>query len=108
MLIPSLFEPCGLVQLIAMKYGSLPVARKTGGLKDTIEHHQTGFLFERYATSDMLQAVTAAIRFIEDEDQHLTMITRAMNQSFTWKQAAIQYRRLYHRLVNGKITSVDF
>jgi starch synthase len=100
LLIPSLYEPCGLVQLIAMRYGSLPVARNTGGLKDTIKHLQTGFLFHHYSVSSMMSGLTEALLAISDPNKHRQMISTAMSQDFSWNQSAKMYHQLYRELID--------
>lgn len=95
-LMPSLFEPCGLAQLISMRYGTLPIVRKTGGLQDTVFDRENGFVFEKATKKDTRDAVERAIDlFREDKRAFHKMIKRAMNQDFGWKEAAQQYLDLY-------------
>jgi starch synthase len=92
--IPSRFEPCGLSQLIAMRYGTLPIARATGGLRDTIDHGRTGFLFEHATAEGMRWAGGEAIaRF--GTPAWRAMMETAMDQDFSWNTSAEQYEALY-------------
>jgi len=96
--IPSRFEPCGLTQLIAMRYGTLPIARSTGGLKDTIQHGETGFLFKHITVEGLLWATSEAIQQY-NTDAWTTMIKAAMQQDFSWKSSALAYESLYQNLM---------
>ncbi len=96
--IPSRFEPCGLTQLIAMRYGTLPVARATGGLKDTIRHGETGFLFEHMTVEALLWAAQEAINLYSTESWQ-NMVHTAMQQDFSWKSSALAYEALYKKLI---------
>lgn len=98
-LIPSRFEPCGLVQLMAMRYGSLPIARETGGLADTIFPQSNGFLFKNYQTEDMMTAVTESIQVLNQPDKYAQMVERAMTGDYSWKPSALAYQQLYQNLV---------
>lgn len=96
--VPSRFEPCGLSQMIAMRYGTLPVARDTGGLHDTIAHDETGFLFHHPNAEGLLWAAGVA------HQRHGTpawddMVQRAMRQDFSWERSADTYLRLYQDVV---------
>lgn len=98
LLIPSRFEPCGLIQLIAMKYGSLPIARAVGGLKDTIEDGRTGFLYHDYYSRGLVRAVRRAKAVYSDKPQHwASMVGQAMRENFSWDQSAKEYVKLYER-----------
>jgi starch synthase len=100
MLIPSKFEPCGLVQMIAMRYGALPVARSTGGLKDTIIHEVDGFLFNEYATPDFVSATHAALAsYTDNREAWKNMVTKAITKDFSWDQSAKTYATLYQNLL---------
>ncbi|MBQ4427075.1 MAG: glycogen synthase GlgA [Oscillospiraceae bacterium] len=102
LLMPSLFEPCGLSQMIAMRYGTLPVVRETGGLKDSvIPYNQytgegTGFSFANYNAHEMLYTVQhAADLFRSDKDVWKKLQTQAMEADFSWAKAAKQYVDIY-------------
>jgi starch synthase len=96
--IPSRFEPCGLSQLIAMRYGTPPVARATGGLKDTIRHGETGFLFAHANASGLLWAAGQAWRRLQNSVAWRHMMKEAMRQDFSWNTSAAAYSALYERL----------
>jgi starch synthase len=92
--IPSRFEPCGLNQMIAMRYGTLPIARATGGLKDTIAHEQTGFLFNEATPDDLVEAASVAMNLYSTPKWgHL--VRHAMRQDFSWQVSASEYHNLY-------------
>lgn len=101
-LIPSRFEPCGLVQLIAMRYGSLPIVRKTGGLADTVFEGHNGFIFTDYSHHAMTDAVHRAIDILNKPDQYSTMVSQAMKGDYSWRRSAIEYQQLYQELILGK------
>jgi len=96
--VPSRFEPCGLSQLIAMRYGTLPIARDTGGLHDTIDHLRTGFLFEHANPEGLLWATGLAIEAYGDE-RWREMVRRAMELDFSWERSARRYAELYRDVV---------
>jgi len=99
LLIPSRFEPCGLVQMIAMRYGTIPVARKTGGLADTIETGKTGFLFEEYNAESFLESVEKALNLYRSREAWLKLMKKAMEKDFSWGKSALEYHQLYRRLL---------
>ena len=95
-LMPSLFEPCGLGQLISMRYGSVPVVRATGGLADTVEDEETGFVFDGYSTDSFWHAVQRALHtFSDDPDRWQAIQKRGMEKDFSWKKSAGEYEQLY-------------
>ena len=95
--IPSRFEPCGLSQMVAMRYGTLPLARATGGLRDTIRHGETGFLFEE-PRADALLAAAAQARRCFGSPEWARMQSEAMAQDFSWSRSAASYVELYRQL----------
>jgi len=97
-LIPSHFEPCGLGQLIAMKYGTIPIARAVGGLKDTIEHKKTGFLFEKPESQELLNAIKDSLSFYRKEKIWKKIQTEGMKQDFSWQNSAQKYLEIYRDL----------
>jgi len=106
-LMPSLFEPCGLTQLLAMRHGTLPIARRTGGLNDTVEHYdpQTragcGFLFDDFLESGLLWAVDQALE-IYGKPAHMAAARRnAMMADFSWAASAQKYLEMYTNLISG-------
>ena len=102
-LMPSKFEPCGLSQLIALKYGTLPVVRATGGLDDTIVGYpldnSNGFKFWRYDSWDMMQAVYCAINVYKDKYTWNAMRKSAMNYDYSWDKSAKQYLDMYKSIL---------
>lgn len=101
-LMPSKFEPCGLSQIIAMRYGTLPIVRETGGLKDTVIPYNeftgegTGFSFSNFNGDEMGDAVFRAARlFWDDRDAWNQLVTQAMSQDFSWTRSADKYLDLY-------------
>ena len=101
-LMPSKFEPCGLSQIIAMRYGTLPIVRETGGLKDTVQPYNeftgegTGFSFSNFNGDEMGEAVFRAARlFWDNRDAWNQLVTQAMSQDFSWTRSADKYLDLY-------------
>ena len=104
-LMPSLFEPCGLSQMIAMRYGTLPIVRETGGLKDTVIPYNcytgkgTGFSFAHFNGDEMADAVFRAARlFWDDRAAFNGLVENAMRADFSWKRSAEAYIAVYHNL----------
>ncbi|MEA3284378.1 MAG: glycogen synthase [Synergistota bacterium] len=100
-LMPSRFEPCGLSQLIALRYGSIPVVRRVGGLADTVYENEEGigFVFDSYDSSELLNAVGRAMDDMEDEKNWQTMVKRGMKKDFSWKASAPDYREIYRSIL---------
>ncbi len=107
-LMPSRYEPCGLGQLIAMRYGTIPVARRTGGLADTIRDYQplkcsgTGFLFDEYSSSSFKECVRSALCAYTDKRKWKKVIVNAMGEDFSWESSAKEYNKLYESAVKSK------
>ncbi|MBT4311732.1 MAG: glycogen synthase [Anaerolineae bacterium] len=97
-LMPSRYEPCGLSQMIAMRYGCIPITRATGGLKDTIKHGETGFLFEKEDAKALLKSMRETLEAYENNDHWQSLQRNAMAQDFSWKNSAKQYADLYKSL----------
>lgn len=116
-LMPSKFEPCGLSQIIAMRYGTLPIVRETGGLKDTVQPYNkftgegTGFSFSNFNGDEMGDAVFRAARlFWDNRDAWNQLVTQAMSQDFSWTRSADKYLDLYffmHPEIERPATVVD-
>jgi starch synthase len=100
-LMPSRIEPCGQNQMYSQRYGTLPVACATGGLADTIEDGETGFLFARVDPDALLEAVRRAASCRRDAERWREMQRRAMQRDFSWSTTARQYAALYSRLAMG-------
>lgn len=95
-LMPSLFEPCGLSQLISMRYGCVPVVRATGGLADTVQDGVTGYTFFEYSSEALWQALQRAIHiFRADPKSWLTIQRQGMQEDFSWSRSAGGYQQLY-------------
>lgn len=104
-LIPSKFEPCGLNQMYSLMYGTVPIARKTGGLADTVQPYNpksregNGFLFEKYTTADLISAVKSAIKIYTGNNETWQNIMRnGMKSNFTWLNSTKKYLDLYKKL----------
>jgi len=106
LLIPSRFEPCGLVQMEAMRYGAIPIVRKTGGLADSVENfipgadQGTGFVFNNYDCYAFLIAVIRASETFRDRKEWVKLIKRAMVKDFSWKKSAREYVELFSMALN--------
>jgi starch synthase len=98
LLMPSRFEPCGLSQMYAQRYGSLPIAHRTGGLADTIEDGVTGFLFREPSVGGLLDAVRRGLDTFSSTTKLAAMRRAAMARSFGWNQSALGYKEVYGRL----------
>ena len=105
LLVPSLFEPCGLTQLIAMRYGTVPIVRETGGLKDTVKPYKetadggNGFTFDRYEAGLLLDAVNRAkALYFTERERWNEIVQRDMEKEVSWENSARQYRELYLQL----------
>lgn len=98
-LIPSHFEPCGLVQMISMSYGSLPIAHQVGGLGDTITHDVNGFLYSPNNTLELNHTIAHALQLISSPTKQQEMISTAMKTKFYYSQAAKEYQKLYTQIL---------
>jgi starch synthase len=98
---PSRFEPCGLAQQYAMRYGSLPIARRTGGLADTVKHFSrslqsaNGFLFNRANAEDLKKVINRAIKLFDNQSQFAKIQLNALSTRCSWEFAAKQYSDIY-------------
>jgi starch synthase len=111
-LVPSRFEPCGLTQLYALRYGALPLVRRTGGLADTVvdanavslaEGTATGFVFDDETSDALLGAAGRAAALYTDKASWQRVMQKGMSQDFSWSAAARQYETLYDRLLTRDI-----
>lgn len=107
-LMPSQFEPCGLGQMIALRYETVPIVRETGGLKDTIQPFNeftgegNGFSFTNYNAHDMLFTINRAIDFYHDKNNWSRIINNLNQEDYSWNKSAKEYINLYHRLLQHK------
>ncbi|OJX47058.1 MAG: hypothetical protein BGO78_16365 [Chloroflexi bacterium 44-23] len=107
LLIPSRYEPCGLTQMIGMHYGCVPLARATGGLKDTIidsknENKNTGFLFNAATPEAFAHTLLRAITIFKDQQKWNQLQKNGMQSDFSWEKSALKYAHLYMDLTGGK------
>lgn len=107
-LMPSCFEPCGLSQLMSLRYGTVPIVRKTGGLKDTVEPYNeyeqsgTGFAFDNYNAHEMRDILLYAYQvYHEHKEQWVELMKRGMRKDYSWTSSAREYERLYERLLHS-------
>ena len=111
-LMPSQFEPCGLGQMIAMRYGAIPIVRETGGLNDTVKAYNeytgkgNGFSFQNFNAHDMLYTIQRALSFYHDKPVWETIVKQAMEKDYSWAQSAFSYSQLYAELVSRSETHV--
>lgn len=105
LLMPSMFEPCGLSQMIAMAYGTIPIVRETGGLKDSVQPFNeftgegNGFSFAPYSAHDMLYTLRMALHFFADKEVWVPLMKRAMKMDFSWGASAKKYDEMYQKLL---------
>ena len=104
-LMPSRFEPCGLTQMQAQRYGALPVAHATGGLADTIDDGMTGFLFSNLSSDGLMDACRRAFDAYDDAGRLADMRRAAMARCFSWSGAAAEYEALYRRLIGPRMAT---
>lgn len=108
-LMPSRFEPCGLSQMMAMRYGTIPIVHETGGLKDSVRPYSEfdgvgdGFSFSTYQGKDLLLAIMSALRvYFSDEKTFALLRERCMKKDFSWTRSAEQYERMYGSIFEGE------
>ncbi len=101
-LMPSRYEPCGLSQLISLRYGTIPIVRATGGLADTVVPYDgengTGFRFQEFASVEMMAALKMALSVYSDPDRWRALTVRAMAQDWSWNKSAEKYKQLYRSI----------
>jgi len=108
MLMPSRFEPCGLTQMISLRYGSIPIVRSTGGLVDTINDYNpktgrgNGFAFKVYNSHDLLMAITRAVETFKHKEVWNALLLKSMEQSFSWEIPARKYIKLFRKMLKEK------
>ena len=105
-LMPSRSEPCGLSQMIASRYGAIPVVRETGGLFDSIKGyyedengmHGNGFTFANYSADELYERTMAAVSLWRDTEKRKALVSRIMNTDFSWRASAEKYLAMYNEL----------
>ncbi|MBI3592800.1 MAG: glycogen synthase [Nitrospirae bacterium] len=100
-LMPSRYEPCGLGQMIAMRYGTIPVARRTGGISDTVEDKKTGFVFAEYSAASFLNSIKEALSAYADKKAWQKLIKSAMSRDFSWGKSAKMYIEVYKKVLKA-------
>jgi starch synthase len=107
-LMPSRYEPCGLGQLIALRYGTVPVVRKTGGLTDTVRNYNprtgrgTGFVFKDYTAGALVEGLKRALSLYRRRQQWKTLMREGMKQDFSWEYSAAEYEKVYRKVLKKK------
>jgi starch synthase len=105
LLMPSRYEPCGLGQIHAMRYGTIPIVHAAGGLTETVQNYDprteagSGFVFKKHDADDMLKTIERAVKVFQDKKRWAKLIKNAMKQNYSWEAAAEKYTKLYARLV---------
>lgn len=105
-LMPSAFEPCGLGQMIAMRYGTIPVVRKTGGLADTVFEGQNGFVFEAKTADALVGALARAKAAYDDYGQWYEIRNRAFRSNYGWGKSARAYEAMFNEVLTSRVASV--
>ena len=105
-LMPSLFEPCGISQLISLRYGTIPIVREVGGLKDTVVPYNeytskgTGFSFTKFDNNDFYHIINYALSFYKQKDRWNDLVKQAMNANWSWDKQCNEYIELYNKLIH--------
>jgi starch synthase len=100
-LMPSRYEPCGLSQMIAMRYGCVPIVRAAGGLNDTVKHRVTGFVFEKPHHMALAAAIKSAFKVFAEREKWQTIQRAGMAQDFSWENSAKKYLELYQSIIKS-------
>ncbi len=100
-LMPSRYEPCGLSQMISMRYGCVPIVRAAGGLNDTVIHNKTGFVFEKIHHMSLVAAINSAFKVYAEREQWQTIQRAGMAQDLSWESSAKKYLELYQSIIKS-------
>ena len=98
--VPSLYEPCGLTQMMAMRYGAVPVVRRTGGLADTVKHQATGVTFDAISSNACKNAIIDAAGLFHDAERYAEIQRACMKTDYSWDRARAAYDELYRKIVD--------
>ncbi|NTW67149.1 MAG: glycosyltransferase, partial [Nitrospirae bacterium] len=104
--VPSRYEPCGLTQMYALAYGTVPVVRRTGGLADTVDDYHpragkgTGFLFDEYTAGALVACVKRALKVYHDPNRWKSILKAGMQVDFSWRNSAKEYVKVYHKALH--------
>lgn len=101
-LMPSSFEPCGLGQMFALRYGTIPVVRKTGGLADTVFEGKNGFVLENRSSSELIAATERAVSCYREPERWADLIKSAMGGSYGWDKSAVEYEKMYKTAISSR------
>jgi starch synthase len=105
---PSRYEPCGLGQMIALRYGSVPLVRKTGGLADTVVSYRsktgqgTGFVFNEYSAAALIAALRRALAVYRNKKKWTSLMRAGMKQDLSWERSAKEYVKLYRKVLRKR------
>ncbi|MFH0873783.1 MAG: glycogen/starch synthase [Candidatus Komeilibacteria bacterium] len=99
LLMPSRFEPCGLGQMISMRYGTIPLVRSTGGLKDSVKNLSTGFTFSAYSSAALWSSLRRTLAVYQTPQRWYTIVNRCLQQDFSWAASAKNYQKIYQQLL---------
>ena len=102
LLMPSRYEPCGLSQMIAMRYGCVPIVRAAGGLNDTVQHGETGFVFQKAHHMSLMAAINSAFKVFANREKWQTIQRAGMAQDLSWENSAKKYLELYQSIINNR------
>ena len=106
-LMPSSFEPCGLGQMFALRYGTIPVVRKTGGLADTVFEGQNGFVFENRSQVELGEAITRAVECYRRPEEWKTLVKTALEGDYSWEKSALKYLEMYRSAIKVRQSEVS-
>lgn len=100
--VPSRYEPCGLTQMLSMHYGTPPIVREVGGLKDTVKDGHNGFVFKEYSSLDLNNAIDRALKVYKDKKEYEKMVEQALSTDFSWGKSAKKYVQLYQKIIDSR------
>ena len=100
--VPSRYEPCGLTQMIAMRYGTPPVVRGVGGLKDTVNDGVNGFVFDEYSSLGLKKAIDRALSLYKKPEEYKKMVENCLDTDFSWDKSAKKYVQLYEEMIQSR------